>query len=214
MRSGRRAGRRRALKEKRGIRKRAAPSWLTYAVCLESVLHDLVHHRRIGEGRRIAKLIDLSGGDLPQDPSHDLTRPRLGETRDELEFPGRGDGADLFSHVRHQLFLQVVAPGLAHLEDNISVEVLALHVMGEADDSGLSHCRVGHEGALDLGCSEPVARDIDHVIDAAEEPEVPVFITPCAVPGEIEARLLDKIGRVEPLRDHYIRLSSCPAMTF
>jgi hypothetical protein len=54
-----------------------APFLVRMGPVLQSVLHDFVDHGRVGEGCGIAKLIDFAGGDFPEDPSHDLARPRL-----------------------------------------------------------------------------------------------------------------------------------------
>ena len=52
----------------------------------------------------------------------------------------------------------------------------ALDVVREADHRGLGHRLVRDQRALDLGGAEPVARDVEHVVDAAGDPVVAVLV--------------------------------------
>ena len=47
---------------------------------------------------------------------------------------------------------------------------------GPADDRRLGHRRVLDERALDLHRADAVARDVHHVVDAADDPEVAVLV--------------------------------------
>src|SRR5215472_12872748 len=57
--------------------------------------------------------------------------------------------------------------------------------MGIAHDGGLGDLLMGDERALDLRRAHAMARDIDHIIDAAGDPVIPVVIAPAAVAGEV-----------------------------
>ena len=57
--------------------------------------HQLLHHRRIGQGRGVAERAEFVFGDLAQDAAHDLAGAGLGQAGRELDDVGRGDRADL-----------------------------------------------------------------------------------------------------------------------
>src|SRR6185312_10336448 len=73
------------------------------------VVDQVAHDRRIGQGRDIAELIMLVGGDLPEDAAHDLARARLGQSRRPLDEIGRGDRPNLLPHPLVQLLAQLLA---------------------------------------------------------------------------------------------------------
>src|SRR5690606_17652671 len=50
----------------------------------------------------------------------------------------------------------------------------------------LCHHVVRYQRRLDLHGAEAVTRDIDHVVDAAHDPEVAVVVAPGAVTGEVD----------------------------
>ena len=54
---------------------------------------DLLDHVRVEQGGNIAQIIRILGGDLSEDPSHDLARPGLGQAADKLDLVQFGDGA-------------------------------------------------------------------------------------------------------------------------
>src|SRR5437762_3382851 len=99
-----------------------------------------------------------------------------------------------------QFLLESICPRLTSLQDDVRDQGLALHRMRLADDGGLGDLLVAHQGGLDLHRPDPVARDVDHVIDAAHEPEEPVLVHPRAVPGEVLARYLGPVDLPVPFR--------------
>ena len=62
----------------------------------------------------------------------------------------------------------------------------ALDLVREADDRGLGDGLVRDQRALDLGGAQAVARDVEHVVDAAGDPVVAVLVAAAAVAGEVE----------------------------
>ena len=66
--------------------------------------------------------------------------------------------------------------------------------VGPRRDRGLGHLRVVDERALDLDRRDPVARDVHHVVDAPEEPEVAVLVDPCAVAREVDVAVPRPVG--------------------
>ena len=103
-----------------------------------------------------------------------LPRARLGQRRGEMEQVRRGDRADLAAHLLAQLRLQRVARLDAGVERHISVDAGALDVVRIADHRRLGDERVGDERALHLGGAEPVAGDVEHVVDPAGDPVIAV----------------------------------------
>src|SRR5207249_4452715 len=103
-------------------------------------------------------------------------------------------------HVFLQLLLEGVRPRLPFLEDDISDEGLPFDRMRLPDDRGLRDLAMAHEGGLHLHRTDPVARDVDHVVDAAHEPEVVVLVHAGPVPREVFARDLGPVHLLVPLR--------------
>ena len=73
------------------------------------------------------------------------------------------------------------------LERDEGDERAALEIVGLADRGGLGDGRVAHERALDLGGADAVAGDVEHVVDAPDDPEVAVLVAPRAVAREVDA---------------------------
>ena len=89
--------------------------------------------------------------------------------------------------MRGQLLDQLVAPRLAGDERDVAVDALALESVRIADDRRLGDLRMRDERAFDLRRAEPVARHVDHVVDAAGDPVVAVRVAAAAVAGEVGA---------------------------
>src|SRR5689334_5455637 len=77
-----RAGPARAIRNTKGASRRItlkltqpAYRWLRPS----SIFHQVVDHRRIGQGRGVAQAPELVLGDLAQDAAHDLARAGLGQ---------------------------------------------------------------------------------------------------------------------------------------
>ena len=71
--------------------------------------------------------------------------------------------------------------------------------MRKTNDRGFGHLGVQNQRALDLGRAHAVARDIDHVIDAASDPIVSILVAPTAVARKIVALVLLEIGLLKTL---------------
>lgn len=59
-----------------------------------------------------------------------------------------------------------------------AVKALALDRVGVRDDSSFCHVGVLDEGGLDLGCAQQVARHVQHVVHAACDPQISIFVPP------------------------------------
>src|SRR5207248_6763648 len=70
----------------------------------------------------------------------------------------------------------------------------------EAHHRGLGDVVVRDQRALDLRRAQPVSADVDHVVDAAGDPVVTVFVAAAAVAGEVAAREGGEVRLAEPIR--------------
>src|SRR4051812_35551166 len=152
-------------------------------------LHQGVDQARLGEGRGVAQACKVVLGDLSQDATHDLAAARLGQRWGEVDEVGAGDGADLRADVAAQLRLELGRAFLASVERDVDVDAGALDVVRVADDGGFGDLGVADQGTLDLGGAEPVAGNVEHVVDAAGDPVIAVRVPAVAVAGEIFAAI-------------------------
>ena len=82
-----------------------------------------------------------------------------------------------------------IAVGPRAAADDEGEHRLALDLVRAADHRGLGDARMRDQRALDLHRAEAVAGDVQHVVDAAHDPEVAVLVAARAVAGEVEAVL-------------------------
>ena len=59
---------------------------------------------------------------------------------------------------------------------------LAFQFIGPADDGGFRDVVIAHQRALDFRGAEAMAGDVQHVIDAAHDPEIAVLVLPAPSP--------------------------------
>ena len=85
---------------------------------------------------------------------------------------------------------------LPALERDEGDDRLAGSLVPARADGGLGHLLVIDESALDLDRRDPVAGDVHHVVDAAEQPEVSVLVDARSVAGEV------RVGVLRPVRLH------------
>ncbi len=78
---------------------------------------------------------------------------------------------------------------VAVLQRHERLDDLHRHRVRLADDAGLGDRRVLDQRALDLERPDEVARGVDHVVGAADEPEVAVRVLAGAVAGDVPAVL-------------------------
>ena len=64
---------------------------------------------------------------------------------------------------------------------------LPLDLVRPADDRGFGHARMIDERALDFHRADAMSGHVQHVVDAAEQPEVAVGVALGAVAGEVDA---------------------------
>mmetsp|Transcript_143745 Transcript_143745/g.460062 ORF Transcript_143745/g.460062 Transcript_143745/m.460062 type:complete len:247 (-) Transcript_143745:1199-1939(-) len=153
---------------------------------------ELGDHGRIGQRRGVAQVaggihvLPLLG-DLPQDPPHDLARPRLRKRGCKLHRVWSAERPQDGSHMFFQGLVEVCRSALPLLQSDVGIEGLTLHVVGDADDRRLRHAGIGHERGLHLGGADVVAAHDDDVVDAPGDPIVAIGIPSGAVAGQVVA---------------------------
>ena len=101
-------------------------------------------------------------------------------------FAGFAIGPIFFADVVAELLEHLDRALRAALERHVGDDRLPRARVGAAADGRLGDLRVVDERALDLDRRDPVAGDVHHVVDAAEQPEVAVLVDPRAVAGEVD----------------------------
>ena len=135
--------------------------------------------------------------DLAQDAPHDLARAGLGKRRRELDFLGRGEGADVAGALPGPALCATRRPFFAGVQGYEGVDGLALNVVRKAHDRRFRDLRMRDQRAFDLRGADAMARDVDDIVDAAGDPVIAVLVAAAAVAGEIEAGIGLEIGLEE-----------------
>src|SRR5271157_2080309 len=123
----------------------------------------------------------MAGGDIAQEPSHDLSRARFGQGVGEPDIVGAGQSADGLDDMLAKILAELIAGTEARLEGDEDGDGLTPALVGTADDRSFGHRRVAGHGVLELHGRKPVARDIDHVVNPAQDPVVTLRVGSRAV---------------------------------
>ena len=135
----------------------------------------------------VSPLTAAPGRDILQQPAHDFPRARLRQRVGKADIVRRRHRANDRPHVRLQFFAQRFVRRDARLQRDKADDGLPLQLIGPADHRRLRHARMRDQRALHLARAEPVARHVQHVVDAPHDPEVAVLVAPRAVAGEVAA---------------------------
>ena len=100
----------------------------------------------------------------------------LGRFGAEVDLLRRHRRAEALAGVAQQLLASASDGSKARLERDERLDHLAGNRIGLADHAGLGDRRVLHQRALDLERADQVARRLDHVVRAPDEPEVAVLV--------------------------------------
>ena len=106
---------------------------------------------------------------------------------------GFGDRADFRSNHCDQFRFQFFRRFDPDVQSNIRVYALAFDVMRVSDHGGFSHVLMQHKRAFNLGRSQTVSRNVQHIVDSPRYPIVSVGIANAPVTCEVEARILAEI---------------------
>jgi len=124
-----------------------------------------------------------------QQTAHDLARAGLGKIVGEADIVGLGDGADLRGDPVAQLLHQRVglAGGPLTAAHDEGEHRFTLDLVRLADDGGFGHPRVRHQRRLDLHRAQAMPGNVQDVVDAPHDPEIPVLVAVSAVAGDVVA---------------------------
>ena len=126
------------------------------------------------EGRRIAQI--LAEGLGFEDAAHDFAGARLGQGWHKRDGFGFGDGAEFFGHMGAQFLAEFVAAVDASPQNHEAVDAGTFDFVGQADGRSFGDGGMRDQGTFDFGGTQTIARDLDDVVDAANHPEVAVFV--------------------------------------
>ena len=122
-----------------------------------------------------------------QEAAHNFSAAGLREGFGEPDVVGLGDRADFLADVLAEDLAQVGAGGVAGLESDEGDEGLALELVGTANNGGFGDVLIGDQSAFDFSSADAVTGDVQHVVNAADDPKVSVFVLPATVAGEVVA---------------------------
>src|SRR5207247_2185583 len=132
----------------------------------------------------------LAPGDISEQTPHDLARASLRQRLGETDFVRSSQGADLLDDVLGQLFLQFIRWRHAAAEGHKTSDAFAFDLVRPTYYGGLGDFVVMNQSTLHFHRAQPMAGDVEHVIDAAHDPEIAVLVLPGAVRCEVSVRNL------------------------
>ncbi len=118
-----------------------------------------------------------------------------------------------------QFLLEPAADLASALDCHKRDERLTLQFIRPADDRRFGHFRMADKRALDFRRADAMAGDVQHVVNAADDPKITVFILAAAVAREITAWHFAPVNllvtfRVAPnprnMNGHGLRMTSLP----
>src|ERR1019366_5084918 len=124
-------------------------------------------------------------------PAHGLALPGLRHGGHDPDVLRPGDLADLGLDRLGDLGRHLLARLIAGLERDVHLHGAAPDVVDHRHRGRLGHLGHGRRGGLDLLGPEPVPGHIDHVVNAAEDPEVAV--------GSLHRPVAGEVGPVTPV---------------
>src|SRR5581483_5133390 len=149
--------------------------------------------RQLGNYRKVFKRGDIAynlvaGYDFPQQPAHDFAAAGFGKSFDKANLLRLGEAANLVSHPVPQLLCELIAAvGTALLERDKRAHGLARDLVRPRHYSRLGDGRMADQRRLQSHRAQAMAADVHHVIHAAQNPEVPIFVTPRCVASKIDS---------------------------
>src|SRR5215468_3949285 len=199
----------------RKVRMSASPRWpalpVTRIMSTAARLHRSLHRiarraERQGDLVQDGGIVDGGGhgvlhavGDPLHGAAEDLARARLGQPlHHDGELEG-GHGPDPLAHALHEIMTELVVGALhARLGHHEADGHLALESVGHAHYRALRHVGMTGQHFFHGARGEPVASDIDDVVDATHDVEIAVLVLEARVAGQIVAGMALEVGTLVP----------------
>ena len=134
-------------------------------------------------------LLDLSAFcDGAKDAAHDFAATCFWQSRYEGDLVALGQRSDIFGDDVVDLFdqLHLVCRTFVVFEHYKSEDALTFDLVRFAHHGAFGDSRVMADSRFDLGGTESVAADVDHVIHAARDPDVAIFVVNRSVAAEVD----------------------------
>ncbi len=149
-------------------------------------VHGRLKAKGITHRRNISQLILLTGQDLSQNSSHNLSTSRLGQIWHDKNGLGSRKRTDALAHLKDEIFSELVIDLIAILNGHKGIDGLARELIAHPDHGRFCDGVVLDEGGFDFGSGETVTANVDDIVDSASDPVVTLVITARAVPRELE----------------------------
>ena len=189
----------------RGIRRRDAgvPRSFLFA-------RQFGQHIEIFQRRRVAFDFHATRNLLEQSP-HDFAGARLGQSFRKTYVVRLRDRADFLGDVLAQFFAQFRRPFHAALERDERDERLTFQFIRATDDGGFRNFLITDERALHFRRADAMTRDVQHVVNASDDPEISVLVLTATVAGEITVFDFAPNKLVGNAADRPTNRATCPA---
>ena len=148
---------------------------------------DILYGLWIGQSRQVSGLLSKSLG--LDDTAHDLAGPGLGDILHEVDLVGVSDGAQYLADVGGDLFRELGRLSNAIPEYDECDDLLALDLIGLADNGCLCDLGVRNGGGLDLSVGDSVSGYLQHIVNAALDPPVAILVAGGLVSSQVCAGL-------------------------
>src|SRR4051812_47116905 len=157
---------------------------LALGLALLDLALELLHDVGVAQRRDVAELAAL--GDVAQQAAHDLARACLGQVVGPDDALRPRELADPLGHMLADVADQLLGAVEVALQGHERRDRLAGVLVGLADARRLGHMLVADDRGLDLGRGHAVAGDVDHIVDAPDDPEVAVLVPAGRVADEVD----------------------------
>lgn len=133
----------------------------------------------VGQGGRVAD-VPVINGYFAQDAPHDFARAGFGQVRGVLDFVGGGERSYLVPDSLFQLLDEDVVEFVGFVHRHEAVEAFSFDWMRFRNHGGFCDRFVLRQCTFHLRCGHQMARNVEHVVDAARYPQIAVVVSPSA----------------------------------
>src|SRR5438270_6169406 len=154
---------------------------------------DLFYYIRIEQRGSITKIIRFSFRDLSQNAPHDLAASGFWKSTYKLNFIRLGNRADYAGNRLQNVLAHLFVAAVHVLANYIGIDALSFNIVRIANNRTFHYVRVHVNGILHFGCPNAVAAYIEHIINAASDAVIALFIAQRTVAGKVQVLISSKI---------------------